>query len=57
MFLFKPFVKYKLQKKYNQTKHFKNFLAVQRKESFVNYDVACKIILQIADELKIKLEG
>jgi hypothetical protein len=56
MFLFKPLVKSKLQRIYNTMKRRKNFLAVQREESFTNYDVACKVILQIADELKIKLE-
>jgi hypothetical protein len=56
VFLFKATVKAKLQKIYNTTKRRKNFLAVQRMEGFANYDVACKVILQIADELKIKLE-
>lgn len=56
MFLFKATVKSKLQRIYNTMKRRKNFLAVQREESYTNYDVACKVILQIADELKIKLE-
>ena len=56
MLLFKSFVKAKLQRTYNTMKRRKNFLAVQREESYTNYDVACKVILQIADDLKIKLE-
>lgn len=56
MFLYKATVKAKLQRIYNTMKRRKNFLAVQREESYTNYDVACKVILQIADELKIKLE-
>lgn len=56
MFLFKPLVKAKLQKMYKKMKRHRDQLAMQRDEGYIRFDTASRVILQVAEQLKIKLE-
>ena len=56
MFLFKPLVKIKLQKMYDKMKRHRDQLARDRDESYIRFDTGSRVILQIAEQLKIKLE-